>query len=192
MCHHEQDTRACQARPRGRLMCLLIRADGLPLRRDVCSYCGVPAGLHWHPAKSTGSKGIWWKTSSSHSGSWAWIGKHTDAQTQILLSMFADIYIYIYLDGACAHTHKHTHINMQTYTQKPVEKWVQSGPWGACPPPCWVRPVGAPTLAASFTVGCLGDVVLETIRLGVVWRPLRPCPSDRPQTECFSGPGISS
>lgn len=45
----------------GRLMCLAIKAVGLLLQRTICSHCGGPAGLHWHPAKTSGSQGIWWE-----------------------------------------------------------------------------------------------------------------------------------
>lgn len=147
-------------------MCLIISADGLPLQRDVCSYCGGPAGTHWHPAKTSGSCGIWWKTSSSHSDSWGQKNTHIYPNTHT--HMCAEMYVL-----ECAHTH--------TYADKCTKAWRKMGairPPGSLPAahgPCWVCPVGAPVLAASCTVGCLGDVVLDTIRLGVVWRPWRPC-----------------
>lgn len=163
-----------------RLMRLIIRADGLPLQRDICSYCGAPAGLHWHPAKTSGSKGIWWKTASSYSDSWGQRGAHIyPKHPHIFLIMHAEMYI---LEGT------HTHTYAGTYTKA----WRKMGaiwPPGSLPAahgPCWVCPVGAPALAASCTAGCLGDAVLETIRLGVVWRPRRPCPSDRPQRQNVS------
>lgn len=42
-------------------MCLAIKAVGLLLQRTLCSHCGAPAGLHWHPAKTSGSQGICWE-----------------------------------------------------------------------------------------------------------------------------------
>lgn len=157
-------------------MCHIIRADGLPLQRAVRSYCGCSAGLYWHPTKLSGSQDICWQTSSSHSDPWGHIGTHiyTNRDTKILLSMCARTCFF------------RTHTHIPRHTHKSLAPNGCNWPLGSLPAACWVCPVGAPVLVASSTVGCLGDAVLETIRLGVVWRPWRPCPLDRPQRQKVS------
>lgn len=126
---------------RGRLMCLIIQATGLLLQRTLCSSCGGPAGLRWHPAKTCGSRGIWWRTSFSHSDSWVQIGKHISANT---------------------HTHTpdtiygfHTHVCIKTYKGL-LQNGCNLAPGepAHCPRPLLSLPSGSSRLAASCTAGC--------------------------------------
>ena len=112
-------------------MCPIIRSDGLPLRRDVCSYCGGPAGLHRHPAKSSGSKGIWWKTSSSKPGLRG-PNRKTQIHTCILKCVCTDADIHTETSSCSpdswGQTGKHTYIlkcvleHTHTHTHRPTHK----------------------------------------------------------------------
>lgn len=160
------DTWACQASLGGRLMHPIISINDFSLWRDVWSCCGGPAGPYWHPAKSSGSKGIWWKMSSS-SPKTHW-GIHNPILT--LTYAFWDLHLRV-------HTHIRSHedksLAQNGSYQAPGEP--AQRPW-----PLLSLPSGSSRTSASNTVGCLRDVVLETIRPVVVWWPWRPCPSDKP------------
>lgn len=106
----------------------------------------------------------------------SWCGKHTDTHSHLFLSSVQ----------RCRFQKTRTYAD--TYTKA----WRKMGaiwPPGSLPiaySPCWVCPVGDPELTARCTAGCLGDAVLETMRLGLVCWPWRPWPSDRPQRQSIS------
>lgn len=81
----------------------------------LCSSWGGPAGLRWHPAKASGSRGICWRTSYSHLDSWVHGCKYTHTHTHAIYMGF-------------------THICIKAYKGR-VQKRVRRYPRGACPPP---------------------------------------------------------
>lgn len=129
-------------RARGRLMCLIIQAAGLLLQPNLCPSCGGPAGLRWHPAKTSGSRGIWWRTSFSHSDSWVQIGKHKSANTQTR-TRTPDIYGF------------HTHVCIKTYKGLAQNGCnLTPGESARRPRPLLSLPSGSSRLAAGCTAGC--------------------------------------
>lgn len=109
------DIWACQGSLRGRLMCFIIRSAGLSPWRVCVPTVAAQRDFPGTPLRVLGVEASGW---TDHSDLLIDSQKHTDLPLCVLWSSF-----------------RSAHIHMQTFTQKPGAKWVQSGPRGVCPPP---------------------------------------------------------